>query len=76
MASYVNLGNNKYELRVSKGYDARGKQIRKTKNVTVKTVKALKLELSNFEAYVYSSDYTEIKDMRFIDFVEKWRLNY
>ncbi|EAK9248702.1 TPA_asm: site-specific integrase [Listeria monocytogenes] len=76
MASYVSLGNNKYELRVSKGYDARGKQIRKTKNVTVKTVKALKLELSNFEAYVYSSDYTEIKDMRFIDFVEKWRLNY
>ncbi|EAE7927952.1 tyrosine-type recombinase/integrase [Listeria monocytogenes] len=76
MASYVNLGNNKYELRVSKGYDARGKQIRKTKNVTVKTVKALKLELSNFEAYVYSSDYTEIKDMRFIDFVEKWRINY
>ncbi|EAG2085544.1 site-specific integrase [Listeria monocytogenes] len=76
MASYVNLGDNKYELRVSKGYDARGKQIRKTKNVTVKTVKALKLELSNFEAYVYSSDYTEIKDMRFIDFVEKWRLNY
>lgn len=76
MASYVNLGNNKYELRVSKGYDARGKQIRKTKNITVKTVKALKLELSNFEAYVYSSDYTEIKDMRFIDFVEKWRLNY
>ncbi|EAE4346545.1 site-specific integrase [Listeria monocytogenes] len=76
MASYVNLGNNKYELRVSKGYDARGKQIRKTKNVTAKTVKALKLELSNFEAYVYSSDYTEIKDMRFIDFVEKWRINY
>lgn len=76
MASYVNLGNNKYELRVSKGYDARGKQIRKTKNVTVKTVKALKLELSNFEAYVYSSDYTEIKDMRFVDFVEKWRINY
>ncbi|EJC1575291.1 site-specific integrase [Listeria monocytogenes] len=76
MASYVSLGNNKYELRVSKGYDARGKQIRKTKNVTVKTVKALKLELSNFEAYVYSSDYTEIKDMRFIDFVEKWRINY
>ncbi|EBF5102570.1 site-specific integrase, partial [Listeria monocytogenes] len=76
MASYVSLGNNKYELRVSKGYDARGKQIRKTKNVTAKTVKALKLELSNFEAYVYSSDYTEIKDMRFIDFVEKWRINY
>ncbi|EJU3071891.1 site-specific integrase [Listeria monocytogenes] len=76
MASYVSLGNNKYELRVSKGYDARGKQIRKTKNVTVKTVKALKLELSNFEAYVYSSDYTEIKDMRFVDFVEKWRINY
>ncbi|ECP9679562.1 site-specific integrase [Listeria monocytogenes] len=76
MASYVNLGNNKYELRVSKGYDARGKQIRKTKNVTVKTVKALKLELSNFEAYVYSSDYTEIKDMRFVEFVEKWRINY
>ncbi|EGO7006480.1 site-specific integrase [Listeria monocytogenes] len=76
MASYVNLGNNKYELRVSKGYDARGKQIRKTRNVTVKTVKALKLELSNFEAYVYSSDYTEIKDMRFVDFVEKWRINY
>ncbi|EDN9946183.1 tyrosine-type recombinase/integrase [Listeria monocytogenes] len=76
MASYVSLGNNKYELRVSKGYDARGKQIRKTKNVTPKTVKALKLELSNFEAYVYSSDYTEIKDMRFIDFVEKWRINY
>ncbi|HAB8498963.1 TPA_asm: tyrosine-type recombinase/integrase [Listeria monocytogenes] len=76
IASYVSLGNNKYELRVSKGYDARGKQIRKTKNVTVKTVKALKLELSNFEAYVYSSDYTEIKDMRFIDFVEKWRINY
>ncbi|CWU81099.1 site-specific integrase [Listeria monocytogenes] len=76
MASYVNLGNNKYELRVSKGYDARGKQIRKTKNVTAKTVKSLKLELSNFEAYVYSSDYTEIKDMRFIDFVEKWRINY
>ncbi|EAD3414027.1 tyrosine-type recombinase/integrase [Listeria monocytogenes] len=76
MASYVNLGNNKYELRVSKGYDARGKQIRKTKNVTAKTVKGLKLELSNFEAYVYSSDYTEIKDMRFIDFVEKWRINY
>ncbi|EAF0260826.1 TPA_asm: site-specific integrase [Listeria monocytogenes] len=76
MASYVSLGNNKYELRVSKGYDARGKQIRKTKNVTAKTVKGLKLELSNFEAYVYSSDYTEIKDMRFIDFVEKWRINY
>ncbi|EHQ7203821.1 site-specific integrase [Listeria monocytogenes] len=76
MASYVSLGNNKYELRVSKGYDARGKQIRKTKNVTAKTVKSLKLELSNFEAYVYSSDYTEIKDMRFIDFVEKWRINY
>ncbi|EPV4251783.1 TPA: tyrosine-type recombinase/integrase [Listeria monocytogenes] len=72
----MSLGNNKYELRVSKGYDARGKQIRKTKNVTPKTVKALKLELSNFEAYVYSSDYTEIKDMRFIDFVEKWRINY
>ncbi|MBF2440386.1 tyrosine-type recombinase/integrase [Listeria seeligeri] len=76
MASYVSLGNDKYELRVSKGYDARGKQIRKTKNVTAKTMKALKLELSSFETYVYSSDYTEIKDMRFVDFVEKWRINY
>lgn len=76
MASYIDRGNNKYEIRISLGYDAKGRQIRKTKNITAKTKRELKLAISQFESYIYSSDYKEITDMRFTDFVERWKANY
>ncbi|WP_094607184.1 hypothetical protein SPSIL_058090 [Sporomusa silvacetica DSM 10669] len=44
----VDLGNNKWELRVSLGYDMNGKQIRKTKRITARSKQAADKELAKF----------------------------
>ena len=44
----INRGNNKWELRISLGYDAQGKQIRRSKRVTATSMRAAKKALDEF----------------------------
>lgn len=50
----VNRGNNRWELRISMGYDANGKQIRKTKRVEATSARAAKKELDEFYLEIMS----------------------
>ena len=49
MASLIDRGNGKFEIRVSLGYDAHGKQIRRTKNIVAKSRRAAEKEALNFQ---------------------------
>ena len=46
--SVVNRGKGVWELRISMGYDAKGKQIRKTKRVRATSKRAAEKELEKF----------------------------
>ena len=49
MASYKQIGENKYKIYVELGYDDNGKRIRKTKTVTAKSERALKKAITELE---------------------------
>lgn len=56
MASLIDRGNGKYEIRVSLGYDANGKQVRKTKNIVAKSRRTAEKEALKFQLSLMRDD--------------------
>ena len=75
MATLTNKGNNRWELRVSAGYDKNGKQIRFTKVVYCESKKQAKHLLAEFE--IEKGGKTLIDhNIKFKDFVEYWLVRH
>lgn len=73
----INRGNNKWELRISMGYDANGKQIRKTKRVTATSVRAARKALDEFYLEVMSTPQGKTGDqMTFGELVKIWEVRH
>ena len=73
----INRGNNKWELRISMGYDANGKQIRKTKRVTATSIRAARKALDEFNLEVMSQPKGKAgKQMLFEEFVKLWDIRH
>ena len=76
--SVVNRGKGVWELRISMGYDANGKQIRKTKRVRVPSKRAAEREL---EKFVWTKE-REVqtdgahKNLTFREFAEIWEARH
>lgn len=70
--SKINLGGNKWELRVSLGY-VNGKQIRKSRKITAKSARAADKELAKFILEVAQNDNKGVEqNVLFRDFAEIW----
>ncbi len=65
-------GENKWQLRVSRGYDSNGKLRRLTKTVFAKTKKDAEKQLAMFYLEVTGKLATN-KDIKFSEFVEYWK---
>jgi hypothetical protein len=75
MATLVNKGNNRWELRVSTGYDKNGKQVRFTKTVYCETKREVKHLLAEFE--IEKGGKTPIDhNIKFKEFVDYWLLRH
>lgn len=72
----VDLGNNKWELRVSLGYDMNGKQIRKTKRITARSRQAADKELAKFYVEVTNKPVIAGTKITFGEFVALWTERY
>ena len=68
----VDLGNNKWELRVSLGYDMNGKQMRKTRRITARSRQAADKELAKFYVEVTNKPVTTGKKISFSEFSIVW----
>lgn len=75
MASLVSKGKNKWELRISAGYDKDGKQIRFTKTVYCETKKQAKHLLAEFEIEKGGKRLID-HNIKFKDFVEYWLIRH
>ena len=70
----INRGNNKWELRVSMGYDENGKQIRKTKRITATSMRAARKALDEFYWELMSAPRGDNgKQITFGEFVKIWK---
>lgn len=74
--SIVDLGNNKWELRVSLGYDMNGKQIRKTKRITARSRQAADKELAKFYVQITNQPMIAGTKITFGEFVSLWTERY
>jgi integrase len=74
--SIVDLSNNKWELRVSLGYDMNGKQIRKTKRITARSRQAADKELAKFYVQVTNQPVIAGTKITFGEFVSLWAERY
>lgn len=72
----VDLGNNKWELRVSLGYDMNGKQIRKTKRIPARSKQAADKELAKFYVEVTNKPVIAGTKITFGEFVQLWTERY
>lgn len=72
----VDLGDNKWELRVSLGYDMNGKQIRKTRRITARSRKAADKELAKFYVEVTNKPIISGAKINFGEFVKVWFERY
>jgi len=72
----VDLGSNKWELRVSLGYDMNGKQIRKTKRITARSKQAADKELAKFYVEVANKPVIAGTKITFGEFVRLWSERY
>ena len=72
--SVINRGKGVWELRISMGYDANGKQIRKTKRVKATSKRAAEKELEKFVWAVEREVQTDEahKNLTFREFAEIW----
>lgn len=70
--SVIKKENNRWELRVSLGYDNNGKQRRKTKNIYAKSKKEAEKQLAAFYLEVTGTLVMD-KEITFGEFVEYWR---
>lgn len=68
----VDLGNSKWELRVSLGYDMNGKQIRKTKRITARSKQAADKELAKFYVEVTNKPVISGQKINFGEFSKLW----
>ena len=68
----INRGNNKWELRISMGYDSNGKQIRKTKRVTATSMRTARKALDEFYLEITCTPRGTGEQMFFKDFVTLW----
>ena len=69
--SLVSKGNNKWELRISNGYDENKKQRRVIKIVYAKTKKEAQKQLASFYLEV-AGKLPERRDIKFKDFIKYW----
>lgn len=69
--SLVSKGNNKWELRISNGYDENKKQRRVTKIIYAKTKKEAQKQLASFYLEVIGK-LPERRDIKFKDFIKYW----
>lgn len=76
--SVVNRGKGVWELRISMGYDAKGKQIRKTKRVRATSKRAAERELDKFVWAVEREVQTDEahKNLTFREFAEIWEARH
>ena len=73
----VNRGNNKWELRISMGYDAEGKQIRRTKRITATSMRAARKALDEFYLEIKSEPQGMKGDqMTFGELVQVWEMKH
>lgn len=73
--SLINKGNNKWELRVSLGYDENHKQKRYTKTIYAKTKKEANKQLADFYLKVTGKLVMD-KEIKFSEFVTYWKQRY
>lgn len=73
--SLINRGNNKWELRVSHGYDANKKQRRFTKTIYASTKKEAKRQLAEFYLEVVEMPKID-NDITFKEFVGYWDIRH
>ena len=71
MASYKQIGENKYKIYVELGYDDNGKRIRKTKTVTAKSERALKKAITELEVEVRNTKTMDLDGISFETFYEE-----
>lgn len=70
--SFIKRGENKWELRVSNGYDENGKQRRYTKTIFAKTKREVSRELASF--YLEVTGKIDLnKEVKFSEFVDYWK---
>lgn len=76
--SVINRGKSVWELRLSMGYDANGKQIRKTKRVKATSKRAAEKELEKFVWAVEREVQTDEahKNLTFREFAEIWEARH
>ena len=70
MASYKQIGENKYKIYVELGYDDNGKRIRKTKTVIAKSERALKKAITELEVEVRNTKTMDLDGISFETFYE------
>ncbi len=70
--SLVSKGNNKWELRISNGYDGKKKQRRVTRIVYAKTKKEAQKQLASFYLEV-TGKLPEQRNIKFKDFIKYWK---
>lgn len=68
----IDLGNNKWELRVSLGYDMNGRQIRRTKRINARSKQAASKELAKFYVEAANKPVITGSKMIFEDFIKLW----
>ncbi|HJA40783.1 MAG TPA: tyrosine-type recombinase/integrase [Firmicutes bacterium] len=71
MASYKQIGENKYKIYVELGYDDNGKRIRKTKTVIAKSERALKKAITELEVEVRNTKTMDLDGISFETFYEE-----
>jgi integrase len=70
------LGDNKWKLCISLGYDNNGSQIRKYKTISARSEKAADKELAKFYVEVTNKPVITGDRIRFGEFIELWRQRY
>jgi len=76
MGYFKEHGKGKYRLFADAGYNADGKRIRKTKVITASGPREAKKKLAEFEVEVSNTNFTDVKNLSFGEFVEMWRDNH
>ena len=73
MASVKDLGNGKWKVTISAGFDGAGNRKRIYKTIEAKSEPAAQKKANLLEAEVAKGDYTEPTHFTFADYVEVWR---
>lgn len=74
MASVIDLGNNKYRLIVSNGYDIKGKRKRASKTVEAKSKREAEKQATLLESEVINGKVEHSNHYKFSQLVDQWRI--